>query len=147
MDLHQQAVRDWLKAFEACVNARDYEGGIRMFADATTAFGSLADRLDSPQSLMENQWRRIWPHIDAFRFDLENLSVAMSASRDLAVAGLPWTSVGYDEGGRPFERPGRATVVLEKKGDGPWRASHTHFSLRPGTPGKTRRPPAPRVAP
>ena len=42
----------------------------------------------------------------------------------------------FDADGNSFNRPGRATVILQKFEEN-WLAVHTHFSLLPGTPYKT----------
>ena len=45
---------------------------------------------------------------------------------------------GYAETGTPYERPGRATVVLGRGAPGEeWVAQHTHVSLFPGTPSRS----------
>jgi hypothetical protein len=47
-------------------------------------------------------------------------------------------STGYTEGGKAFDRPGRATVVLGRQAvDEEWIAQHTHVSLFPGTPSRS----------
>jgi ketosteroid isomerase-like protein len=43
---------------------------------------------------------------------------------------VPWDSRGRRADGQEFDRPGRATLVLESRGDR-WVATHTHFSLAP----------------
>ena len=53
--------------------------------------------------------------------------------------GAQLPAVGYDEDGRPFARPGRMTVILERR-TAAWDAAHTHFSLLPGTPPGTYGP-------
>ena len=68
----------------------------------------------------------------------------------MAWGAAVWSSTGFHEDGAAFDRPGRATVALERrpeapvegtKGAGqtsrPWLAVHTHFSLNPGVPPRT----------
>jgi len=64
------------------------------------------------------------------------------------VAMAVFESTGYTEDGKPFDRPGRATVVLGRQAIGKeWVAQHTHVSLFPGIPTqsfgtKREKPPA-----
>jgi ketosteroid isomerase-like protein len=53
-------------------------------------------------------------------------------SGDLAWVAAPWDSQGQDADGAWNDRPGRATIVLERR-DGRWLAIHTHMSLYPPT--------------
>lgn len=50
-----------------------------------------------------------------------------------------WTSTGFDQSGKSFDRPGRISLVLEKR-QSKWRAIHTHNSLVPGIPVNTYGP-------
>jgi hypothetical protein len=51
---------------------------------------------------------------------------------------VPWTSIGIDAVGNRFDRPGRATIVLERKALAePWVGTHTHFSLARDVPSRT----------
>jgi ketosteroid isomerase-like protein len=84
--------------------------------------------------LAANQWRNVWPYIENFTFDLGRLHG--NASGDVAWAAVPWTSTGFDQEGRAFDRPGRATVTFAHR-EGRWLAVHTHFSLNPGTPARS----------
>jgi ketosteroid isomerase-like protein len=45
-----------------------------------------------------------------------------------------WTSTGFYEDGMPFDRPGRATIVLARQPDGRWLGVHSHMSLARGVP-------------
>jgi len=38
------------------------------------------------------------------------------------------------EDGTPFDRPGRATIVLARQPDGRWLGVHSHMSLARGVP-------------
>jgi ketosteroid isomerase-like protein len=60
----------------------------------------------------------------------------LSDDGSLATAIAPWTSTGYAPDGTCFDRPGRATMVLQKalqNGDG-WLCVHSHMSLNRGVP-------------
>jgi hypothetical protein len=48
----------------------------------------------------------------------------------MAVGAAVFDSIGYTEDGTPYDRPGRATVVLVRGVVGEdWVAQHTHMSL------------------
>jgi hypothetical protein len=69
-----------------------------------------------------------WPNIEGFTFDLDSLRYG--ADGTLLWAICRWGSIGHDPKGGTFDRPGRATVILERR-DGTLKALHTHFSLVP----------------
>jgi hypothetical protein len=86
----------------------------------------------------ERQWAQIWPAIEDFAFDVDDLDVIVSPDRRQAVAVVTWSSTGIGADGTRFDRPGRATVVLTRPDVGvPWRGVHTHFSLARGVPDGT----------
>ena len=82
----------------------------------------------------EQQWDNVWPRTAEFRFDLANTMVMISPDGALAVAIAPWTSTGFHANGAPFDRPGRATIVLARQSDGRWLGVHSHMSLARGVP-------------
>ena len=127
-------VRQWFERFGECCAAVDYETAATLFADDVVVCGTKMDIVSGLESLMAHQWKGIWPNIREFRFDLDSLR---SGGDDGFAWGVcQWTSVGFDEDGGTFFRPGRATVILELR-DGKWLATHTHFSLFPDTPPRT----------
>lgn len=139
-DDHLEAARAWFARLSAACAAVDYEAGRRIFADDVASFGTKADIVVGLGPLQANQWQGIWPNIAEFRVELE--SVRGGGDGDSAWGIAVWNSTGFDEGGEPFDRPGRATVALERMRtsnapDGEWLAVHTHFSLNPGTPPRT----------
>ncbi len=124
----------WLTGFAACVQRRDFAEGRAYFHAGAYCFGSYAVKCESLRVLVSTQWRKVWPNIAKFDFDLKSLRY--TASRDGRwICGMAlWRSVGYDSHGRPFKRNGRVTVLLTHgMRDGRWRAVHTHYSLNPGT--------------
>jgi ketosteroid isomerase-like protein len=131
------AVREWFQALERCCVAVDYESARAIFATNVASFGTRAEVVVGLGRLQRQQWEGIWPNIRDFRIDLDHMVAGGSESVAWGIA--PWTSTGFSEDGTPFDRPGRATVVLERRGD-TWLAVHTHFSLNPGTPARTHRP-------
>lgn len=122
----------------------DLAAGRARFADHVIAFGTRADVVSGLDQLFDQQWSRVWPSIEGFRFLTDQLEVIVSADRCLAVAIVPWDSTGFHEDGRRFDRPGRATIVLQRgaPGDG-WLGVHTHFSLAHGVPPASHGAPRP----
>jgi len=120
--------------FGECCAAVDFEAAAPFFAADVVAFGTRMDIVSGLDSLIAQQWKGIWPNIRDFRFDLDSLHAG--GEGDLAWGVCLWTSTGFGEDGTPFPRPGRATVILERR-DGQWLAKHTHFSLFAGTAPRT----------
>ena len=131
------AVRQWFQVLGRCCVAVDYESARAIFATDVASFGTKAEVVVGLGPLQRQQWEGIWPNIRDFRIDLDRIVAGGSDSVAWGIA--PWTSTGFAENGTPFDRPGRATVVLERRGEG-WLAVHTHFSLNPGTPARTHGP-------
>ena len=129
-----QAIRDWFQTLERSVRQVDYRTMRQHFAPDVLSFGTRADVVSGLDALVANQWSGIWPNIRDFTINFEQLH--WGASSDLAWAIAPWNSTGFHADGTPFPRPGRATVIFERR-QGKWLATHTHFSLFPGTPPMT----------
>lgn len=123
-----QAIRQWLEEFSAAVRAVDYERGKTMFAQEVVGFGTYAGMLEGLDNLAAGQWQNIWGVTRGFTFRLDDLRWGVSG--DQAWVAVPWDSQGREPDGSWFDRPGRATIVLERR-DGRWLAIHTHFSLYP----------------
>ncbi len=128
------AGRDWFAELGRCCAAVDYDAAEAIFAPDVVSFGTRADVVSGLGPLRRNQWEGIWPNIADFRIDLD--SVRSGGGERQAWGVATWTSTGFHEDGEAFHRPGRATVTLERR-DGVWLATHTHFSLNPGTPPRT----------
>lgn len=130
------AVEEWFSRLSRyCANV-DYQAARAIFADDVVSFGTKAEVVTGLDRLVAEQWRGIWPNISDFRIDLG--SVRGSGAGNLAWGVAVWTSTGYDQQHQPFNRPGRATIVLERRGpDRAWQCVHSHFSLNPGTPQRT----------
>ena len=131
------AIRAWFESLQRCVGAVDYESARALFVEDAIGFGTRAHLAVGRDTLEADQWSGIWPNIRDFRFNLDQLRAG--ADGDLGWGIVTWESTGFDENGQPYDRPGRATVVFVRR-DGAWRALHTHFSLRPGTPPTTHGP-------
>jgi ketosteroid isomerase-like protein len=127
-------VADW----GAEVAAADIRAGRQRFVDGLIAFGTHADVVEGREGVEAGQWSQIWPAIEDFAFDIDQLHVNASPDGLMAVAIVPWHSTGIHADGTRFDRPGRATIVLERGAVGePWMGTHTHFSLARGVPSST----------
>ena len=129
-----EELREWYRQWGACVAAVDFESAKPLFSEKVTGFGTYAEFVHGLDALYGEQWSKIWPKISDFRFNVEHLVGEIHG--DAAWAAVPWSSTGYHENGEAFDRPGRATATYIKK-DGKWLGTHTHFSLKPGTPPHT----------
>jgi ketosteroid isomerase-like protein len=125
------AVCQWFELLGRYCASVDYPATHAIFAADVMSFGTKASIVSGIEPLQKNQWEGIWPHISDFRIDMNSIHGGGDADYGWGMA--VWNSTGYDEQGTPFHRPGRATVVLQRR-DGVWLALHTHFSLVPGTP-------------
>ncbi len=134
----EHEVAAWVAGWSAEVAAADIRAGRRRFADDMIAFGTHADVVEGRDAVEAEQWSQIWPAILDFAFDVDRLRVLASPDGLLAVAIVPWASTGIAGDGSRFDRPGRATIVLERATVGdPWLGTHTHFSLARGVPSDT----------
>ena len=125
----EEQLRAWFTRLAECVGRVDYATAEReLFAPEIVAFGTRAHLVSGIPDVREHQWSQVWPNVRDFRFDLDSLR--HGASGDLLWAAALWSSTGFDADGKPFDRPGRATVVFRKDGER-LLAVHTHFSLAP----------------
>jgi catechol 2,3-dioxygenase-like lactoylglutathione lyase family enzyme/ketosteroid isomerase-like protein len=121
-------IREWLRQWQACVRAVNFEGGRRLCAPGMIAFGTVAHFVEGVDRVMEQQWRHVWPRIRNFTVRADE---ARGAVRDDAAwVAAPWDSLGVRPDGTTFPRPGRLTIAFVKS-EGRWLATHTHFSLSP----------------
>lgn len=123
-------IRSWLEEFAAAVRAVDYDHGRTMFAPEVVGFGTYAGVIAGLDPLIAGQWRNIWGITRGFTFRLDDLHAGIAG--DQAWVAVPWDSEGQHANGEWYPRPGRATIVLERRG-GRWLALHTHMSLYPPT--------------
>ena len=121
-------VVEWLGQMQACVRAIDYARAEQIFAAGVVGFGTYEGIASGREKLRAAQWSNIWPRIRDFTFRLETLHGSMDG--DLAWGACTWDSTGFRADGTPFARPGRMTVILERR-EGKWLATHTHFSQFP----------------
>jgi ketosteroid isomerase-like protein len=128
------AVRDWLARFATCVREVDYAAARPFWHPEIVIFGTYQELVRSLTVWTETQWDKVWPRTADFAFDLPNTLVLASPDGSMAVAVAPWTSTGFQPDGKPFPRPGRATIVLQRQPDGRWLGVHSHMSLGRGVP-------------
>jgi ketosteroid isomerase-like protein len=131
-------VRRWLQRLQLHVQTVDFVGARLLFADEMVTFGSFNPFTIGREATEEEQWRTVWGRIDRFRWRLDDLRTIVSGDRLMAVGMVVFDSTGYTETGTPYERPGRATVVLGRDAVGEdWVAQHMHVSLFRDVPARS----------
>ena len=128
------SVKDWLERFAACVRAVDYAAARPFWHPDVVIFGTYQELVRGLAAWEETQWDNVWPRTDGFAFLLDETMVLASPDSGMAVAIAPWTSMGFRRDGTRFNRPGRATLVLQRQADGRWLGVHSHMSLARGVP-------------
>jgi ketosteroid isomerase-like protein len=123
-----EIARTFLIEMQECVRGVDYERARPLFADDVLAFGTFAAVVEGRDRLESQQWRNVWPNIRDFTFRLDELHSLGTESWICVI--VPWDSIGQRADGAWFNRPGRATLVLNRRGNH-WVATHSHFSLAP----------------
>jgi ketosteroid isomerase-like protein len=135
MDEDRRSVADWVARWGDLVADVNFKAVRPMFAEDAIAFGSKVEMMTSQAELEREQWRAVWPSIEDYRYDLSTLEVVISPDRLMAMGAMIFRSTGLHENGKPFERNGRATVTLMRASiRAPWICTHSHVSLKPGTP-------------
>ena len=123
-------VRDWFAKLAEHVRAKDFTAAHPLFKEDFLVFGTFQDFVEGRAEGERKQWRNVWPTISDFHWRLDDVRAFVSPDRLFAVGLAIWDSTGYHADGTAFDRPGRATVGLERKTVGdPWVANHTHMSL------------------
>jgi ketosteroid isomerase-like protein len=140
-----ESLRAWVDEFSGHVEACEFDDAAKQFDDDVVSFSSFKDVVVGIDQFVDEQWRRVWPSMTDFRFESEAMRTLVSPDRLMATVIVTWSSIGYNEDGTPFDRPGRCTVVLRREAVGaPWYGVHGHFSLKRGVPQQSfgRREPA-----
>jgi ketosteroid isomerase-like protein len=131
----RRSVADWYARWGDFVADVNFKPVGEMFAENVIAFGSKVEMMTSREALEREQWRAVWPSIDDYRYALDTLEVVTSPDRLMAMGAVIFRSTGLHQDGQKFERNGRATVTLMRPAVGaPWICTHSHVSLKPGTP-------------
>ena len=128
-------VRHWFQRLQLHIQLVDFVGARLLFAEDVITFGSFNPFTIGRDATEAEQWRTVWGRIDGFRWRLDDLRTILSGDRCTAVGMCVFDSIGYTENGTPYDRPGRATVVLGRATVGQdWVAQHVHVSLFRGVP-------------
>ncbi len=123
-------VRLWFQRLQLYVQMVDFVGARPLFAQDLITFGTFTPFTIGREEAENEQWRTVWSRIDRFRWLPDHLHTIISGDRLTAVGMAVFDSTGYTEHGTPYDRPGRATVVLERGAIGEdWVARHIHVSL------------------
>lgn len=107
------AVKEWFALLGQYCAAVDYDAAEQIVVEDVVSFGTAMDIVRGRRALREGQWESIWGNITDFKMDLDNVNAG--GSGDQAWGVVTWTSTGYDRDHKPFHRPGRATVTLERR--------------------------------
>ena len=132
----RRSVKEWYDRWSGYVADVNFTAARPTFAEDAIAFGSKVEVMTSQAQLEAEQWRSVWPSIENYRFDTSTLELIMSPDRLMAMGACIFRSTGIHSDGKTFERNGRSTVTLMRPSVGaPWVCTHSHISLKPGTPG------------
>jgi ketosteroid isomerase-like protein len=135
LDEDRRSIAEWFQRWGELVANVDFKRVRELFAEDAVAFGSKVEMVTSRDALEAEQWRVVWPTMADYRYDLSTLEIMISRDRLMATAAAIFHSTGFHKDGSPFDRPGRVTAALMRESIGaPWYATHTHVSLKPGTP-------------
>jgi ketosteroid isomerase-like protein len=135
LDEDRASITAWFARWGVLVGNVDFGRVREMFVEDAIAFGSKVEMVKSRHDLEHDQWRAVWPTIEDYRYDLATLEIIVSPDRLMAMGAAIFRSTGLHRDGTRFDRPGRATATLMREAvDAPWFATHTHVSLKPGTP-------------
>ena len=131
----RRSIADWYTRWGNLVANVDFRRARAMFVDDVVAFGSKVEVVGSLDALEQEQWRAVWPTIEDYVYDIATLEVILSPDRLTAMGAVIFRSTGIHQDGRRFGRTGRCTATLMRIAIGErWVATHTHVSLKPGTP-------------
>ena len=136
LDEDRRSIEAWFVEWARLVAAVDFKRVREMFAEDAIAFGSKVEMVTSRNALEQQQWRPVWPTMEDYRYDLSTLEIAISPDRLMAMGAAVFHSTGlHADKQTRFDRPGRATATLMRERVGaPWFCTHSHVSLKPGTP-------------
>ncbi len=135
---HHISIKLWFKAWESYVVENDFSSAKKLFDKNVVSFGTWMDIVKGLDNLEEKQWKKIWATISNFTFLTETLIIQLSPDKLMANCVLIWDSLGYDEFGKQFKRPGRASITLKRDDVNiSWIAIHTHLSLNKDIPQKS----------
>lgn len=135
LEKDRRSIAEWFQRWGELVANVDFKRVRELFAEDAVAFGSKVEMVTTRDALEAEQWRVVWPTMADYRYDLSTLEIMISPDRLMATAAATFHSTGFHKDGSRFDRPGRVTAALMRQSvGGPWYATHTHVSLKPGTP-------------
>jgi ketosteroid isomerase-like protein len=135
LDEDRRSITAWFARWGELVASVDFRRVREMFVEDAIAFGSKVEMVTTRTELEHEEWRAVWPTIEDYRYDLTTLEIVVSPDRLMAMGAAIFRSTGLDRDETRFDRPGRATATLMRAAvNAPWLATHTHVSLKPGTP-------------
>jgi ketosteroid isomerase-like protein len=133
----EQSILEWFHVMERCFHSLDYATARKLVAQDVLAFSTRTSVMSGIDALVTQQWEVNWPNLRNFTFNFDQLHWVTSG--DLAWAIITSNSTVFHPDGTSFPRPGRTTVIFERR-EGVWLAIHTHYSLAPGTAPTTHSP-------
>ena len=95
-EIDLSTVKAWLANWQTCVQGLDFNKAQSLFVKNTASFGTHMDVVEGIDALEENQWRNVWPNIEEFEWDFDNIKIGVSADRLMAFLITTWTSKGFD---------------------------------------------------
>jgi len=133
------AIKKWFDDWGEMVATERFEDARELFDPGAIGFGTWMDLVEGLDHLEAKQWRSIWGTISDFRHETtKTLKVIVSPDRLMASGLVTWTSIGFHEDGKQYDRPGRTTSIFVRGNLAyRWRSIHTHVSLFRGVPQKS----------
>lgn len=109
----QEEVMSWLEKFAEAVRKRDFETGLTLYDPQATAFGTRVKWAQDAQVYLAGQWQPIWNSSSGYEF---TKVLRIDSSGDLIAVSTLWTN-HTEIAGQVVERAGRASFVLQRRGD------------------------------
>ena len=133
------AVASFVERLACCCAAVDYDGGASR-CSLPTSRHSERRRQWSPVSIPSSEISGSASGRISRGLESSSRASTAAAMGRIAWGMVPWTSVGFSEDGARFERRGRATVVLERRGPPLARCAHPFLVGARYPAGQPRRP-------
>ena len=96
-DNANDAVKQWFSMLSRYCASEDYTSTRAIFARDVASFGTKADIVVGLDLLQTNQWESVWPNIQDFQIDVDN--IVSGGSENTAWGIATWTSTGFDGDG------------------------------------------------
>src|SRR5258707_6776277 len=102
-------VQKWFRCLSEQVQAVDFAGAHRLFAEDMIAFGTFENFITGRDAVERAQWRNVWPVTSGFRYRMDDIRALVSPDRLFAIGMAVFDSTGNHNDGLPYDRPGRTT--------------------------------------